>query len=593
MLIKSVRIRTASGAGPLARHLLDGDDNESVKVLQGNIADLGDAVEDARRFSRTYALRHFIIAPELPLSRDEFRQSVSALASEFGFEEAAALIVEHRKPRATPNAADVHLHVVLPEVHGTTGRVLSSAHDRPRHEKIARLLELNFGHPVVSGAHDLAVLAALRQEGQNEVADRLAGHLGHGRSRVEAFTTKAHQAAKRAGVDLAQAKVIVQQVWAASDNGSAFRERLAEHGLVVVPGEKPETWVVRSTHNDVFVGAGHRLAGVHRANFNSFIERIHDRHATVSAPDLDDRRTSDLSGHTGLAPRHGDDPIAREERGIAAGRRRSELSGERDQSAAHGDRRDRTEPEIAGGAARPAGRARHRDDLAPDERGRLIEAVQAAMKAISVLDDRGVGLTYDERLSRHLGELEMTAQADIAAAKQLPLPSLAKLEAARHAERLAGKRHDELLKRYHAFDDALIDPTPHRQSMIDRLLGRRAPEVKEVATSGIERAALWKELVWANRRAVSATATVARAEKEHSAARVTRQSEAEDVVRRAQATLAAVVQTRQLVRAHPHLVWAGPSAAFWFGQKVERWRRRSQLRDPWATDIWGIPVQPR
>jgi hypothetical protein len=213
MVIKAVRIRTKSGAGPLVRHLLNADDNEAVAVVQGNVADLKDAVEDAKRFARIHALRHFIISPALTLNRDQFHRAAATLATEFGFDLSTALIVEHRKSRSDSEATDTHWHLVVAEVDGSTGKVLSSAHDRARHEKVARMLEVLFGHPIVNGSHDIAVLAALRREGRSDLADQLSGHLGVGPAPTEAFTTPVHQAAKRQGIDLAEMKIAVRRAW--------------------------------------------------------------------------------------------------------------------------------------------------------------------------------------------------------------------------------------------------------------------------------------------------------------------------------------------------------------------------------------------
>src|SRR5262245_53132102 len=122
MLIKATRVRTSAGAGPLARHLTCGDDNEEVQIVRGTVADLDDAVADAKRFSRLYALRHFIIAPQVPMDRAQFHHAAEALGREFGFEPDDTLIVEHKKARAVEGVADRHWHVVVPETDPSTGR---------------------------------------------------------------------------------------------------------------------------------------------------------------------------------------------------------------------------------------------------------------------------------------------------------------------------------------------------------------------------------------------------------------------------------------------------------------------------------------
>src|SRR5690606_39253359 len=113
--------------------------------------------------------------------------------------------------------------------------------------KVARLLELEFGHPLVTGAHDVAVLAALRGHGHGEIADRLADALGRGPKPVAAYTTEAHQAGKRLGVDLAQARQHIRAAWAVSADGGGFRARLADHGLELAVGDKPGVIVIRDT----------------------------------------------------------------------------------------------------------------------------------------------------------------------------------------------------------------------------------------------------------------------------------------------------------------------------------------------------------
>ncbi|ODT70915.1 MAG: hypothetical protein ABS75_10885 [Pelagibacterium sp. SCN 63-23] len=590
MVIKAVRIRTKSGAGPLARHLLDADDNEAVAMIQGSIADLKDAVDDARRFARTHALRHFIISPALPLDRDQFQQAAETLAAEFGFDVSTALIVEHRKSRAAPDAANTHWHVVVPEVDGATGKVLSSAHDRARHEKVARMLEVLFGHPIVNGPHDLAVLAALRRDGRNDLADQLAGHLGLGPAPAEAFTTAAHQAAKREGFDLAEVKIAVRLAWAESASGNAFRARLAEHGLLLVPGDKPGTWIVCSTSGDVFLGAAHRLAGVRRAEFTTLLERTdHDHRSDFYPGQPLDAGAVHSDRYQGITPRGGDDPVARRGDCAANGGGERELPRNHNQSATHDRGRDRSEPEIAGSASRAAGRARDRRGAAADERRGLIEAFTVAVRALAGIDGKGIGIAHQQRLANHLGMTEAKARAEIAGAKALPIPTQSRLDAARLYEKGTGQRHDELLRQYRAIEAALSEPLP-TPSVLDRLLGRKPGGTADMAALEREHAAVRNELIAAERQAVSAMAGVARAEKEHAAARAARQGEVEGMVRNGQALLAEVERTRHIVAAYPRLVWAGPAFAAWTGQKYERARRRRDLRDPGAKNIWGLPL---
>lgn len=259
----------------MARHLTNADDNEAVEIVQGTLADLDDAVADARQFGRTYSVRHFIVAPQEDLDRRQFHEVVAMLGAEFGFDTALPLIVQHTKARAVRGVAGQHWHVVVPETDPTTGRVLSSRFDHARHEKVSRQAELLFGHPIVSGAHDLAVLVALRSEGKTDMADRLAAHLGHGDRPVAAFSVTQHQAAKRGGIDLAIIRDNIRAACADTPTGSELRQRLTAHGLVLAHGDKAGTWIVHGPDGQ-FLGAAHRLAGQRKADFNNLMENDYD-----------------------------------------------------------------------------------------------------------------------------------------------------------------------------------------------------------------------------------------------------------------------------------------------------------------------------
>ena len=169
MIIKGLRV-PARGVGALCRHLLHGDENEQIEILRGAEADICDWQGDARAARATYAIRHFIIAPKEAITGDQAMRVGELLAAEFAFDGARAVLVEHVKPRATPAAAGIHWHLCVAEVDVISGRVLSSSHDRPRQEYVARVAEFEFGHRVTPGAHDRAVAARLRREGQNELA---------------------------------------------------------------------------------------------------------------------------------------------------------------------------------------------------------------------------------------------------------------------------------------------------------------------------------------------------------------------------------------------------------------------------------------
>lgn len=117
MILKGARIHTRGrGQEDTLGHLLHGAENESVRVLRGVVQDVRDAFADAERHARTYAIRHFIIAPAQATSAADMLGVLDRLGDEFGFDPAGAFVVEHRKARATPARFPAHIHALVPEV---------------------------------------------------------------------------------------------------------------------------------------------------------------------------------------------------------------------------------------------------------------------------------------------------------------------------------------------------------------------------------------------------------------------------------------------------------------------------------------------
>ncbi len=282
MIIKSTRIRTAGGPGAWLRHVFEGRDNERVAELWGTRSDVLDAFEDAQDAGVRYGLRHWVLSPGEQCSRAEAEVAVRALADEFGFDPRRAVVVEHWKKRAGEAGFDRHWHVGVPEYDPVTGRVLGSSWDSARHEKVARVLEVAFGHGLTLGRHTGSVLRALEQDGRPDVAEavRAAGH-DVADLPESAFSHTQHQRAKRQGQHLPDARVAVRQAWQTADSATAFSAAIAESGLAVRPGDKPGIWVVTDQAGDV-LGAVHRLAGI---KLQAARERLQDLSRDLPPPD--------------------------------------------------------------------------------------------------------------------------------------------------------------------------------------------------------------------------------------------------------------------------------------------------------------------
>lgn len=274
MIITSSRIRARSGHKAVAAHVLRGKDNEKITILSGGEHQLADAVDDAKRWGRAYGIRHFTINPAVSISREQAAEVLQELATEFQFDPAEATVIEHQKRRADGKGHDRHWHVLVSEVDAITGRCMSSSHTYARQEKVARVAEIRFGHPVTPGRHNKAVVEALRREGRLEIAQKLeAAGITQGQLPHSAFTAEQHQEAKRKGLDLPAAKSVVAAAWQRSDSAKALSAALAEHGLTIRQGEKRDTWIL-TDEKGRFLGALHRLAGVRKGQVSQRMQEV-------------------------------------------------------------------------------------------------------------------------------------------------------------------------------------------------------------------------------------------------------------------------------------------------------------------------------
>ncbi|OAM79649.1 hypothetical protein A3840_02810 [Devosia elaeis] len=209
--------------------------------------------------------------------------------------------------------------------------------------------------------------------------------------------------------------------------------------------------------------------------------------------------------------------------------------------------------------------------------------------AVLALSKTSIGQSQTERTVQHLAALETQARAKIAATDAKPEASVSnRLHAARLYRDGTHARHAEILKGYRIAQERLAAQPDPRRTLTDRLLGRQPVST---GMEALERdvAAARADLIAAEKAAAGADGHLARVERTEKAERSQHMAQMETQRRAAMEMLAEVVMAQRMVRAFPALAYTGPSFTAWSAGKIERKRRRG-LRDPWARNIWGLPL---
>lgn len=160
--------------------------------------------------------------------------------TEFGLEIAPRAVVYHTKHGRR------HAHVVWSLVR-EDGSVVSLAHDRPRREKVSRIVEFEHGLSFTRGKHNRSAAKALRAEGRGDVADamELAGLLDGGRP-VAHSTPRQRAQAERTAVPIDEIRADALAAWQSSSDAASFAIALHAFGSAVATGEKGLVLIDRS-----------------------------------------------------------------------------------------------------------------------------------------------------------------------------------------------------------------------------------------------------------------------------------------------------------------------------------------------------------
>lgn len=244
-----------SGAIRLADHLTNAQDNERIAILASRDLVRGDNVHRALAEMEAISkgtqcsknLHHVMMNPAQEMQPDQWAKAWEAYEAEFGLEGQPFIEVEHHKEGRT------HRHRVYDRITEQL-KAVEFSHSYARSEKVARMLEHEFGHEMTVGKHNRAVMAQLRKDGLDHVADWMERGKAHEQERPVADKSHAdHQIEKRTGLSKAEAEQTIRQAWDASDSGKSLKSALEQEGLMLARGNRRDFVVVDSA------GAPHSL----------------------------------------------------------------------------------------------------------------------------------------------------------------------------------------------------------------------------------------------------------------------------------------------------------------------------------------------
>lgn len=220
------------GGRDLARHLMK-PENEHVEVheIRGFVADtLSGALREAEAVSRGTKCRRFLYSLSLNPPETEFvpiasfESAIDRIEDKLGLRGHPRVVLFHEKQGRR------HAHCVWSRINADTMTAARISFDRVKLADISRQLYLEHGWRMPEGLIDPALRNPLNFD------------------RQEWFK------AKRAGKDPRDIKAVLQQCWAASDSGRAFRQALRDRGYFLAEGDRRAV-VAIDTNGDVYAVA--------------------------------------------------------------------------------------------------------------------------------------------------------------------------------------------------------------------------------------------------------------------------------------------------------------------------------------------------
>jgi hypothetical protein len=309
MIIACTRVITRDGHQALWNHVRKRQPDGPPRLIQGLEHDLKLMVRLARAKGSKYGIRHYYLNPAEVVSEDRMRDAVTALGREFSFDPVTAVIVAHDKPRHGNTDESEHWHVLVPEVNAVTGKTLDAHNFKRRHEKISRTLESEWGHRIIKGRHNFAVVNALVKDGVEDVARELVqAGITDGDPAFSAYSSDQRRTVERKHPKLAMPALTlaIQDSWRRADNMKAFQSAMSMHGMRARIGDRKAEWIVEAcdpeTKEWALVGGLKRLVQEKKNAVEARItdwEKSDDKKSRAKKNTMADGRHAPIRGRNG------------------------------------------------------------------------------------------------------------------------------------------------------------------------------------------------------------------------------------------------------------------------------------------------------
>jgi len=224
----------------LGKHLVS-HENEEVTIMgsrgilqslnvYGALAEMA-AIGRATRTTKYFY--HVSASPgkELAITNKQWEKVWSLYEKVQGLKKQNYIEVEHKKK------GRVHRHRVYLRVDPVSGKSIQMSYSYIKNERIARELEHEFGHPIVTGRHTRSVIKQLRKEEGNEELINILGKSLSEERPVAQFNHPERQM-KRRGMGVEDHQKSIFDSWCEHRKGKSFEEELKKRGLFLAMGKK-------------------------------------------------------------------------------------------------------------------------------------------------------------------------------------------------------------------------------------------------------------------------------------------------------------------------------------------------------------------